>query len=590
MDAQSIWICFVLSVGFSRHKFQRKHLRHAIFFNSTLIFIPSFLLEETHTRSYIFFYTLLPFNSLELLALQVTQPPLHKFIFTSILTSSSSSSSSSSLSKTQKQRIRIRSRMGQQLHVVLFPLMAHGHTIPTLEMASLFLSRGLKATIISTNLLGDSIAMAQQSDLHVAVRTLKFPPNGSSLPDNISSLDQITTPDLFPKFLHAVELLQEPLEALLQELKPNFLVSDAFLPWTADSAAKFGIPRLAFHGMSSFALCLTDQMHLHKPYMNVESESDTFLVPNLPHHHTFTPAQVSPHVRAGKDSIMGRLMDQVMESIDRSYGVVINSFYELESDYIEHYRNVLGRRAWPIGPLLLANNINRSSRAHRGKQSSIDVDECLAWLDSKNTNSVVYMCFGSTATFSPAQLHEKAVGLEASGQDFIWVVRRGKNEEDDEEWLPEGFEERMKGKGLIIRGWAPQLMILDHPAVGAFVTHCGWNSTLEGICAGVPMVTWPAFAEQFFNEKLVTDILKIGVSVGNKIWQRNDSEGVASSAVTKAVQDIMVGEGSAERRQRAKHYKDMARKAVEQGGSSYNNLDDLIQELSVYQPPNPKKE
>ncbi|XP_051117708.1 scopoletin glucosyltransferase-like [Andrographis paniculata] len=484
----------------------------------------------------------------------------------------------------------MRSKMGQQLHVVLFPLMAHGHTIPTLEMGSLFHSRGLKVTIISNDLLRDSITMAQQSGLDVAVRTLKFPPKGSSLPENIASVDQISTPDMLPKFLDAVALLKEPVETLLQELKPNFLISDVFFPWTAESAAKFGIPRLVFHGTSCFALCVSDQIQLHKPYLNAESDSDTFVVPNLPHHLTFTPTQVSPHERAGKKSLLGGLLEQVMESTERSYGVILNSFSELESDYIEHYKNVLGRRAWPIGPLLLTNAINGLPRAHRGKQSSIDVDECLAWLDSKNHNSVVYMCFGSTATFSPAQLREKAIGLEASGQDFIWVVRRGTGQGDAEEWLPEGFEERVKGKGLIIRGWAPQVMILDHPAVGAFVTHCGWNSTLEGICAGVPMVTWPVFAEQFFNEKLVTDILKIGVSVGNKNWQRSESEGVTSSAVTKALQDIMVGEGSTEMRHRAKHYKEMARKAVERGGSSYDNLDDLIQELSVYQPPNPKKE
>jgi hypothetical protein len=102
---------------------------------------------------------------------------------------------------------------------------------------------------------------------------------------------------------------------------------------------------------------------------------------------------------------------------------------------------------------------------------------------------------------------EIAMGLEASGQQFIWVVRKGKNEEkkDREDWgVPKGFEKRMEGKGVIINGWAPQVLTLDHEAVGGFVTHCGWNSTLEGITAGVPMVTWPVFAELFYNEKLCT--------------------------------------------------------------------------------------
>ncbi|KAL8479637.1 hypothetical protein ACS0TY_026513 [Phlomoides rotata] len=238
--------------------------------------------------------------------------------------------------------------------------------------------------------------------------------------------------------------------------------------------AKFGIPRLIFHGTSKFARCGAEQMELHKLYKNVSSDSEPFVVPNLPHQLTF--------------------------SEKRSYGEVINSFYELEPDYADHYKNVLGIRAWDIGPLPLCNNGAQDKFSQRGKKSAIDQHECLAWLDSKRPNLVVYE------------------GV--------------KNQDENEDWLPQGFEERIKG-----RGWAPQLMILDHPAIGAFVTHCGWNPTLEGICAGVPMVTWPVFAQQFFNEKLVTRVLGTGVSVGNKKWQVVDSEGVGSEAVKR----IMVG-------------------------------------------------
>ncbi|KAL0320540.1 UNVERIFIED_CONTAM: Scopoletin glucosyltransferase [Sesamum radiatum] len=132
-------------------------------------------------------------------------------------------------------------------------------------------------------------------------------------------------------------------------------------------------------------------------------------------------------------------------------------------------------------------------------------------------------------------------------------------------------------------------MILDHPAIGAFITHCGWNSTLEGICAGVPMVTWPVSAEQFYNEKLVTEVLRTGVSVGSKKWQTVASEGVPRDAVTKAVDQVMAGEEALGMRNRAKYYKEMARKAVEEGGSSYNSLNALIDELSIYRSP-PKKQ
>jgi UDP:flavonoid glycosyltransferase YjiC (YdhE family) len=253
----------------------------------------------------------------------------------------------------------------------------------------------------------------------------------------------------------------------------------------------------------------------------------------------------------------------------------------------------------------------------------------LKWLDSKKPNSVVYICFGTVANFSDSQLKEIAIALEASGQQFIWVVRKDKKAKDNEEWLPEGFEKRMESKGLIIRGWAPQVVILDHEAIGGFVTHCGWNSTIEGIAAGKPMVTWPVSAEQFFNEKLVTDVLKIGVAVGVQHWVtvygwNSTIEGIAagkpmvtwpvsaeqffneklvtdvlkigvavgvqhwvtvygdkitSGAVEKAVTRIMTGEEAKEMRSRVEALGGMAKRAIEEDGSSYSNLNALIEEL-----------
>ena len=154
------------------------------------------------------------------------------------------------------------------------------------------------------------------------------------------------------------------------------------------------------------------------------------------------------------------------------------------------------------------------------------------------------------------------MGLKASGQQFIWVVRKGKNEKEEEGWLPKGFEKRMEGKGLIIRGWAPQMLILDHEAVGGFVTHCGWNSTLEGVTAGLPMITWPMATEQFYNEKLVTEVLKIGVGVGAHQWIKVMVDDIKKEAIEEAVKLSMVGD-EAEEISRAKALGKMAKRVVE---------------------------
>jgi hypothetical protein len=151
----------------------------------------------------------------------------------------------------------------------------------------------------------------------------------------------------------------------------------------------------------------------------------------------------------------------------------------------------------------------------------------------------------------------------------------------DEDWLLEEFEKRMEGKGLIIRGWAPQVLILEHEAIAAFVTHCGWNSILEGVAAGVPMVTWPIAAEQFYNEKLVTDVLKIGVPIGVKKWSRLEGDFVQCDVVEKVVKRIIEGEEALEMRNKVKVLSKLAKKAVKKEGSSWLDLNALIEELCL---------
>lgn len=452
--------------------------------------------------------------------------------------------------------------------------------IPTLDMAKLVASRGVKATIITTPLneyvFSKAIGRNKHLGIEIDIRLIKFPAVENGLPEDCERLDLIPTDDKLPNFFKAAAMMREPLEQLIEECRPNCLVSDMFLPWTTDTAAKFNIPRIVFHGTNCFALCVGDSIRRNKPFKNVSSDSETFVVPNLPHEIKLTRTQLSPFEQADEESVMSQMIKSVRESDSKSYGVIFNSFYELEQDYVQHYTNVLGRKNWAIGPLSLCNR-DFEDKAERGKKSSIDKNECLKWLDSKKPSSIVYVCFGSVANFTTSQMQELAMGLEASGQDFIWAVRT-----DNEDWLPEGFEERTKEKGLVIRGWAPQVLILDHESVGAFVTHCGWNSTLEGVSAGVPMVTWPIFAEQFFNEKLVTDVLRTGAGVGSMQWKRSASEGVKREAIAKAIKRVMVSEEAEGFRNRAKAYKDMARQAIEEGGSSYTGLTTLLEDISSY--------
>ncbi|XP_031256687.1 scopoletin glucosyltransferase-like [Pistacia vera] len=478
-----------------------------------------------------------------------------------------------------------------KLHMFFFPFMAHGHIIPFVDMAKLFAARGVKITAITTQADAPLFSKANQRiknlGTQIDIKIIKFPSVEVGLPEGCENVDAITnsgqpSSESIMKFFEATVMLQEPLEELLGKYKPDCLVADMFFPWATDAAAKFGIPRLVFHGTGFFALCTISSMMLYEPHKKVSSDSEQFLVPNLPDEIKFSRKQLPLSMKQDGETFLSKLFKEMGASELKSYGVIVNSFYELEPAYADHYRKVLGRRAWHVGPVSLCNR-SLEDLASRGKQASIDEQECLKWLNSKEPNSVVYVCFGSVANFSSAQLMEIAMGLEASGQSFIWVVRKDKKgeEEGKEDWLPEGFEKRMEGRGLIIRGWAPQVLILDHEAVGGFVTHCGWNSTLEGVSAGVPMAAWPVSADQFYNEKLLTQVLKIGVSVGIQQAAMLFGDYIKREAVEKAVEAILTSDEAKEMRSRAKALGEMAKRAVEEGGSSYSDLNALIKELSL---------
>lgn len=349
----------------------------------------------------------------------------------------------------------------------------------------------------------------------------------------------------------------------------------------ADIVDDVGIPRIIFNGSSCFAGCCQDSIQKYSPHTKVGSDSDPFILPGLPDKVELTVLKLPVFIRTGNE-----FFGKSARSEQNSFGQIVNSFYELEPAYVDHYKNVMGKKAWFVGPVCLCNK-NLEDKLERGQKADIDQDSCLSWLDSKELNSVVYISFGSLARMSCAQIHEIACGLEASGHNFIWAIGKISDDDNKASMFPDGFEEIMEKKkiGLIIKGWAPQLLILEHEAVGGFLTHCGWNSTLEAVCTGVPMITWPLSADQFNNENLVTEILKIGVRVGSEEWGSWNSERkvvIGRKKVEDAVRRMMNGgEEGMEIRRRVKELAEKARKAVERSGSSFNDAYALIEELKI---------
>lgn len=466
-------------------------------------------------------------------------------------------------------------------HFVLVPLMAQGHMIPMVDMAFLLASRGATVSFVTTPVNAARIkpVIDGASDAGLPIRFVEFklPCEEAGVPEGYESFDLLPSLDFYKPLFEAISMLRGPLKLYLEEAKPraSCMIADNCNWWTSEVARELNIPRLVFHGPSCFFLLSSRNIHRSKVYESVADEHESVVVPGLPQRIEITRAQAPGWFAEWKE-----MQERVMEAEEAATGVLINTFQELESEHIALYVESTKKMVLPIGPLSLHNK-DAKSKATRGNKPSVDEHQILRWLDSMEPGSVLLVSFGSIVRMLPRQLIEVGCALEASGRPFVWVVKEAEKCADVEKWMSEGFEERTRARGLVITGWAPQVVILSHRAVGGFVTHCGWNSILEAISSGVPMVTWPHFVDQFLNERLVVDVLRIGVAVGIKVPvfpPEEDRVEVGRGAVESAIASLMEGgEEGEERRRRARELGEKACKAMAEGGSSYENLTLLIQ-------------
>lgn len=453
--------------------------------------------------------------------------------------------------------------------------MSQSHLIPFTDMAKLLAHQGQQVTIVMTPLNAaryktSTIDYAVNFDLKIQFLSVSFPGQEFGLPKECENMDSLPSMDLSTKFFQASNMLQEPLKNWLQGLDslPSCIISDICFPWTSNLALKFRIPRVVFHTVSCFTLLCSQSINRD----SVTSDSELVLVPDVPDRIEFTKAQLPDFEKQIPDDNLKNLFSQFKEAEFSANAVLVNSFEEMESWYVKAYRKFV-HNLWCIGPLSLCKETLTSNKIEQ---------ESLNWLNSHKPSSVIYVCFGSLSRMGSQQLIELGLGLEASNIPFIWTIKEGDYTEKLEKWFKEQrFEQRIKDRGLIIRGWAPQIPILSHPATGGFLTHCGWNSTLEAVSSGLPMITWPMFAEQFYNEKFIVQVLKIGVKIGVEVPMKSEVLMVQREDIMKAMKQLVDGgnEGE-ERRKRAKKLGDMAKRAVENGGSSHLNVTLLIQHLN----------
>ncbi|XP_008811620.2 scopoletin glucosyltransferase-like [Phoenix dactylifera] len=471
-----------------------------------------------------------------------------------------------------------------KLRVFFIPFFASGHMIPMTDLARLFAGRpGVEPTIVVTP--ANAALIRPTLDRSAAdgrpVRLLLYPFPSVGLPPGVENLSTATASEAW-RVYKAVDLAQEAHDQLLRHHHPDAIVADVPLWWTTPIAADLGIPRVTFHAVGVFPqLAMNNLTKIRSKIREVENGSEQIAVPDFPGPPITIPMSELPEFLRSPDHLT-EAWDRLKEAQLESYGVVVNTFHELEPEYCDLFRKVDCKRAWFVGPVALSYGEGAKERGGGGTAAE-GGNRCLKWLDTKEEGSVAFVCFGSWCHFTAEQLREVAAGLEASGKAFLWAVR-GTTEEaaKTEEWMPEGWEERVGERGLVVRGWAPQVAILEHKAVGAFLTHCGWNSVLEAAVAGVPMLTWPLAFEQFINERLVVEVM----GAGKRVWDgfrstlAEERVVVPGEAIGRTVSGFMEpgGEGARAKR-RAREYAAMARAAVAEGGSAHRDLGGLVDEL-----------
>lgn len=446
-----------------------------------------------------------------------------------------------------------------------------GHLIPLVELAKRLVHQHSFNVdfFVPTDGAPSKAQKAVIESLPSAITSVFLPPvDLTDLPEG-TSIE--TTIDL--TVARSLPSLREGLRSLCSETRVVALVVDLFGTEAFDVAREFDISSYIFFPSTAMALSLF--FYLPKLDEMVSCEYRELKEPvKIP---GCIPVQ-------GKD-----LLDPLQDRKSSAYnvllrhtkrygladGILLNSFKELEGGPIKALQ---GRGQpgippiYPVGPLV---NMGSGSGKIQGS-------ECLEWLDDQPHGSVLYVSFGSGGTLSYEQINELALGLEMSEQRFLWVARSPNNKvanatffsvdnlKDPLDFLPKGFLDRTKGRGLVVPSWAPQAQVLRHSSTAGFLTHCGWNSTLESVVNGVPLIAWPLYAEQKMNAAMLTEGIKVALRP-----RASENGIIGREEIANVLRGLMEGEDGKKIRNRMKNLKEAAAIALSEEGSSARALSEL---------------
>ncbi|XP_027358838.1 7-deoxyloganetin glucosyltransferase-like [Abrus precatorius] len=469
-------------------------------------------------------------------------------------------------------------------HALLIPFPAQGHINPMFKLAKLLHLRGFHITYVHTEYNHRRLLKSRGPNALDGLLDFQF----ETIPDGLSQTD-------------ADANVTQDIESLCKSVKKNFLlpfrdllarlnhsstpvtclVSDVVMTFTTQVAEELALPLIMLYPASAYSLFtflhvralldkglvpLKDESYLTNGYLDTEVDWISGM-------KNFRLKDLSSFIRTtDPNNFMIEFFLEMVNNAKRASAIVFNTFDELESDVL----NALSSKfhsLYPIGPF--PSFLNQSPNNHLESLCSNlwkEDTECLEWLESKESKSVIYVNFGSITIMSPEQLLEFAWGLANSKRPFLWIVRPDLVI-GGSVILSSKFVNETSNRGRIAT-WCPQEQVLNHPSIGGFLTHCGWNSTIESICAGVPMLCWPFFADQPTNCRCICSEWGIGFEIDTNVKRKE---------VEKLVKELMVGEKGKKMNKKVLELKNKAEEDTRPGGRSYMNLDKVINEILLKQ-------
>ncbi|XP_060173764.1 UDP-glycosyltransferase 74E2-like [Lycium barbarum] len=440
----------------------------------------------------------------------------------------------------------------KKTHVLVLPSPAQGHINPIVQFSKILASKGTKVTILTIDFVCKALLL--DCGPLINIESIQHGPFPQESVDNFLEWFQSLILEKFRAIIDKFANSEYPVKVL---------VFDSLITWIIDLAHQLGLKVAAFH-TQPFALSAIYYHIDHEDTSKIPFDGDDVVkLPAIP----LLEKEDLPSFIIESDAYptVKRLVYGQNFNFKKADWLLFNTFDVLEEEVI----NWLGTqyKIKTIGPLVLSTYLDIEYGSSLIKPN---YETCKNWLDSKEIGSVVYVSFGSLASLGEQQMEEVASGLMMSNSYFLWVVRA-----TEENKLPEEFMSKAKEKGLIVN-WCPQLDVLAHPAVGCFFTHCGWNSTLEALSLGVPMIGMPQWADQPTNAKYITDVWQVGIRV------KVGKDGVITKEdVASSIKEVMEGKKGVILKENAIKWKKLARQAVDEGGSSDKNIKEFIQDCNA---------